>query len=204
MREIVLATNNQHKVHELTKMLFGHDVEIRSMLDFPSIPPVEEDGTTFEQNARKKALYITQKLSKYALADDSGLVVDMLEGRPGVYSARYAGLTATFRDNNEKLLVELARIPDERRTALFVCVVACSNPAGRVWLFRGELKGRISREERGRGGFGYDPVFIPDGYDKTLAELDPEEKNRISHRGLALAAFRKQLDIIFYADQTPL
>lgn len=150
------------------------------------VPEIVEDGTTFEQNAIKKAS-VTANLTGYTcLADDSGLVVDALEGKPGVYSARFAGENASDEENNNKLLNLLREVPAQERSARFVCVIAVCTPDGEVFTVKGECEGRIGLKPRGDRGFGYDPLFIPQGYDLTFAELPEDEKNRISHRGKAL------------------
>ena len=184
--DIVLATRNKKKVEEIRRIAADLPVNILSLDDFPECPEVVEDKDTFEGNAVKKAVEISQCTGKAALADDSGLEVDALGGAPGVYSARYAGEEGNAVKNCAKLLSELRAVPDEKRGAQFVCCMALVFPDGIIKTFFGYAGGRIGREPRGNKGFGYDPVFYPDGYDKTFAEMSGDEKDRLSHRGTAL------------------
>ena len=184
--DLVLATTNQNKIREICQILDGRNLNIISMNDIPSLPEVEEDGLTFEENARKKALTIAKLTGRLTLADDSGLVVDALNGRPGVHSARYSGEDATPAKNNEKLLHELQDVPAKKRTARFVCVIAIARPSGKMFIAEGRCEGLIARELRGEQGFGYDPLFIVPDREKTFAELGAAEKNKISHRAIAL------------------
>jgi len=185
--KIVLATGNQGKVQELNEILREINVEVLSLIDFPDIGEIIEDGSTFTENAVKKAKTVTDFTGLTALADDSGLEVDYLEGAPGIYSARFAGENKNDLDNNLKLLDLLKDVPDNRRTARFRCVIAIATPCGETHTTGGECEGRIGREMKGDNGFGYDPLFYLPDFDKTFAELDSETKNRISHRGRALA-----------------
>jgi XTP/dITP diphosphohydrolase len=191
---ILLATRNAGKVREVRGMLSGFPVEIVSLLDLPEMPDVVEDGTTFQENALKKARELARRFPGMVVADDSGLEVDALQGGPGVRSARYAGEKATDPENNRKLLDELISAPEKRRTARFRCVLALVQPDGREWIAEGSCEGRIASEPRGNRGFGYDPVFLVPELGKTFAELTTEEKNRISHRARALAALRATLE----------
>ncbi len=184
--EIVLATRNKKKVEEIKRITAGLPIAILSLDDYPDCPEVEEDKDTFEGNAVKKAVEMTACTGKIALADDSGLEVNALGGAPGVYSARYAGEEGDSVKNCEKLLCELAAVPDEKRGAQFVCCMALAFPDGIIKTFFGHARGRIGREPRGKKGFGYDPVFFPEGCDKTFAEMSGDEKDRLSHRGIAL------------------
>lgn len=193
MRELLVASGNRGKILEIGKALGGCVDRILSAADCPGLPPVIEDGATFEDNALKKALSAALASGIPALADDSGLVVEALGGRPGVFSARYAGEGAGDAENNEKLLRELNGIPEEQRHASFHCVAALCLPDGTCSTFTGELHGIILAEPRGNGGFGYDPLFLVPGYGKTLAELSLDIKNGISHRGKALEKLRKFL-----------
>jgi len=186
-RQLVLATRNQHKKRELQELMAGMEVEILTLEDVDPVPEVEEDGDTFEANAVKKAYETARATGILCLADDSGLEVDALQGRPGVYSARFAGEHASDEENNIKLLKLLESVPDEERTARFVSVIAICDAQGYVRTVRGECAGTIARVPAGSGGFGYDPLFIPHGYKQTYAQLSAAEKNRISHRGAALA-----------------
>jgi XTP/dITP diphosphohydrolase len=185
---LVLATRNQHKVREISELLSGTGVVVLSFHDFPDLPDVEEDGATLEANAVKKAATIASVTGLPALADDTGLEVDALDGAPGVVSARYAGPGATYEDNNRKLLRALAGVPPSRRTASFRCVVALAVPGSAVRTIEGRTEGVILEEPRGGRGFGYDPIFLPNGHDRTYAEMDAAEKNAVSHRGKAVRA----------------
>jgi XTP/dITP diphosphohydrolase len=184
--EIVLATRNKKKIEEIIRIASGLPVTILSLADYPNCPEVEEDKDTFEGNAVKKAVEIAECTGKIALADDSGLEVEALGGAPGVYSARYAGEAGDAEKNYEKLLSELTAVPDGKKGAQFVCCMALAYPDGEVKTFFGYARGKIGREPRGKKGFGYDPVFFPEGYDKTFAEMSADEKDRLSHRGIAL------------------
>ncbi|MGE5403965.1 MAG: XTP/dITP diphosphatase [Candidatus Saccharibacteria bacterium] len=188
--KLILATRNQKKKRELQEIIADLDLEVLSLDEFPDIPEVEEDGETFAENARKKALEVAQHSGLFALADDSGLEVDAIYGQPGVYSARFAGEPSDDKRNNRKLLDLLRDIPDDKRTARFKCVVAIAAPDGRVATAEGACEGHIGHEPVGDGGFGYDPLFIPKGFDETFAQLGAEVKHSISHRGRALAQAR--------------
>jgi len=192
--EIVLATRNEDKVREIGEMLASLPVTLLSLADFPGIPDVVEDGRTFLDNARKKALEAHGHTGLACLADDSGLEVEALGGRPGVMSRRFAGPGATYADNNALLLEKMVDVPRERRRARFVCVAVLVAPDGRVHSTRGELTGYIAEAPRGAGGFGYDPLFYLPEYGKTVAELDAAVKNEISHRARAVAAMRPVIE----------
>jgi len=194
MTELVVATRNRGKLKEIGALLNGLVTTLRCAADFPTFPETVEDGTTFEANALKKAREAMQHTGLAALADDSGLVVDALGGRPGVISARFAGEGAGDADNNCKLLTELGGVPAGERQGAFVCVMAYVDPDGTELTFSGRVGGLILTEPRGNGGFGYDPLFLVDGYCSTMAELSLEEKNRISHRGQALRQFKMFLE----------
>jgi XTP/dITP diphosphohydrolase len=187
MKELVVATRNPGKLKEIRQLLEGHVCTLFSLADFQDLPHLIEDGDTFEKNAIKKARMTASIINKPVLADDSGLVVDILDGKPGIYSARFAGEGASDEQNNAKLLAELHGIPDGHRSAAFHCTVALCFPDGSCYTFSGELKGLILEEPRGSSGFGYDTLFFIPEYNKTLAELPHEVKNKISHRGKALA-----------------
>lgn len=191
--ELVLASRNKHKVEELQRLLEGRNITVLTLSDFPGAPEVKEDGSTFAENARKKAKEIAAFTGKTVLADDSGLEVDALGGRPGVYSARFAGESASDAENNQKLLRLLAGVPAEKRTARFRCVIALATPDGIIETVEGSCQGWIGYEPRGSSGFGYDPLFVIDESGRTFAMLTREEKNRISHRGRAL---RRALPLI--------
>ncbi len=190
---IVLATKNQHKKQELVALLRGLDITIRTLDDFPEAPDVVEDGDTCEANAMKKAVEMAQYTGLTAVADDTGLEVDALGGRPGVFAARYAGEQATYEDNCRQLLLELQGIPADRRTGRFVTVAAIATPEGKRLSAKGLLEGVIAEQPAGSHGFGYDPVFWLPEYGQTLAQLAPEVKNRISHRALAFTQARTLL-----------
>ena len=194
MNELVVATRNHGKLKEIASLLDGLVVSLRCAAEFSCFPETIEDGATFEANALKKAREAMLYTGMPALADDSGLVVNALGGGPGVFSARYAGPGAGDVDNNRKLLSELAEVPAGERQGAFVCVMAFVDPDGTEQVFSGRVGGVILTAPRGDGGFGYDPLFLVDGYDSTMAELSLEEKNRISHRGQALRQFRDYLE----------
>lgn len=185
-KKLLLASRNQHKLVELQQMLHDLDIEVLSLDDVSDMPPIDEDGDTFVANASKKARLTAIHTGYATLADDSGLVVDALGGQPGIYSARFAGEEADDLKNNKKLLQMMSGLEDDKRRARFVCVIAISDPDGNIQTAEGKCEGYIGYKEQGAGGFGYDPLFIPDGYTKTFAELSSEEKNHISHRGQAL------------------
>lgn len=193
IRELVLATRNPDKGRELDAMLGDLGIRIRTMAEFPGAPDVVEDGATCRENAVKKAVSAQRFTGLTAIADDTGLEVAELGGRPGVHAARYAGEKATYADNCRKLLTELAGVPPERRGARFVTVAAIAYPDGRVEVTEGVLEGRITEAQQGNGGFGYDPVFFVPEMGRTLAELSPVEKNRISHRARAFQSAKKLL-----------
>lgn len=187
MGKMILASSNKHKMEEIKKILDKFDIDLQSMAE-AGLEGFEivEDGETFEENSMKKAVTILDELGIDTIADDSGLMVDKLDGRPGVYSARYSGENANADTNNEKLLMELDGVPLDERTAKFVCVISIAFKNGEKICVRGECPGKIGFEKKGENGFGYDPLFIVDGYDKTFAEISAEEKNKISHRAKAL------------------
>ncbi|OPY05703.1 MAG: dITP/XTP pyrophosphatase [Syntrophaceae bacterium PtaB.Bin038] len=189
----MLATRNEGKVRELRQMLQDLPVEVLSLKDFPGVPEVEEDGGTFRDNALKKAREVSRHIAETVLADDSGLEVDALGGLPGIHSARYAGAGANDAANNAKLLKALEEVPREKRGAVFRCVLVLYSPDGRSEVFEGSWRGEILFAPRGALGFGYDPLFLDPGQGLTAAELPPERKNRISHRGQAFAKFREWL-----------
>lgn len=193
MKELLVATGNKGKMNEIRQILAGFVDRLYCLADFPEIPEVVEDGDTFEENAVKKARSAATATGMPAMADDSGLVVTALDGRPGVRSARYAGSDASDAENNRKLLHELAGLPECERTAFFCCAIALCFPDGTCSSFCGKIDGVIIDVPRGAGGFGYDPLFLVPKYGKTFAELDSALKNRISHRGRALEELRKYL-----------
>lgn len=189
--KIVLATRNPGKVREIRTLMEGMPVEIMDLDDFPGLTLPSEDGKTFDENAIKKAEAVAKATGLWALADDSGLEVDCLDGRPGVFSARYAGEGSSDEENNLKLLEELKGVTFEKRGARYRCVIALVSPEGECHTFSGECEGVIAESPRGREGFGYDPIFFLPDKGKTMAELSPQDKNRISHRGKALRMCRE-------------
>ena len=194
--ELVIASTNIHKIRELRSMLKPlAQIDVLSLCDFPDYVPPEETETTFEGNATLKALHAAKALDRWVIADDSGLVVPALNGAPGVYSARYAGDNATDLDNRKKLLKEMDHLLDEERNAFFECCIVLASPSGIKRVAKGTCEGVISSAEQGRGGFGYDPLFVKHGYNKSFAELEEATKNRISHR-------RKALDKMLLALET--
>ena len=191
---IVLATKNAGKAKELQELLKDFPVEIKNLNDFGPIPEVEEDGATFDDNAYKKAAFTAKVLGLPAIADDSGLVVEALGGAPGIRSARYAGDNATDKENIKKLLDEMQG--KSNRHAAFECVISIAVPSGPALTYEGRCEGEITTEPKGASGFGYDPVFYYPPYGRTFAELSSTEKNRISHRGRALAEVAAEFDKI--------
>lgn len=190
--EIFIATKNHNKLKELARILIPMGFEVKSENDLPKpLPEVDETGTTYEENALLKAYSGLKVTGLITVADDSGLSVDYLDGAPGLYSARYSGLGATYESNNEKLLAALKGVPTDKRAGVFVSAIACVFPDGREFTVRGECKGYVAEKCRGSGGFGYDPLFVCEA--GCYAELSPEEKDRISHRGNALRKFKEEL-----------
>jgi XTP/dITP diphosphohydrolase len=191
MPVLVLGTRNPKNRGELQEILTDLGIELRDLTSYPHAPEVEEDGTTFEENARKKATVLAKTLGEWVLGEDSGLVVPALKGRPGVYSARYAGKQGDDEANNERLLAELAPLPEEARAAYYVCTAALADPSGDVKaVVEGRCHGVITRQRRGSGGFGYDPLFLVPEYHRSFGELSPRVKHALSHRGRALAQLR--------------
>ena len=191
-RPLVLATHNQGKIAEFKDLLSGFPIKIKSLKDFGPIPSVVEDGETFEDNAYKKAHDTAKMLGFPALADDSGLRVEALDGVPGVYSARYAGEGASDQENNLKLLEAMKG--KENRKATFECVIAIAVPRGPALIYKGRCDGEIIHEMRGENGFGYDPIFFYPPGRETFAQMSPDEKNRVSHRGKAMAELQGEFD----------
>jgi len=185
--ELVIATRNKDKLREIKALLKGLSVEVFSLDSFKGVPEVIEDKKTFEENAVKKAVQVSKFLKKFAVADDSGLEVEYLNGDPGVYSARFSGKGATYKSNNEKLLGLLKKVPLAKRKACFKCVIAMADKGRIIGVAEGVCKGRICFKSKGNNGFGYDPVFMPNGYKKTFAQMSAFQKNKISHRSKALA-----------------
>ncbi|MBN1586964.1 MAG: XTP/dITP diphosphatase [Candidatus Omnitrophica bacterium] len=196
MKELLIATQNRHKVQEIMDLLQGLEIRISSLADYPDVPEIMEDGKTFEENAYKKAFEAAKWRGCWALADDSGLEVDALGGEPGVHSARYSGAGATDGSNNQKLLRDLEGVPEESRTARYVCCLALVSPEGGKEDVRQTCEGRIALAPRGDGGFGYDPLFYYPEFGRTFGEVSLEDKQKVSHRGKAI---RRMAEIISQA-----
>mgnify|MGYP000921568816 CR=1 FL=1 len=195
MPKLVLTSRNKGKLKELKRLVSDLTWEVLSLYDFPDAPEVEEDGFTFKDNALKKATTVARYLHEWTLADDSGLEVDALDGAPGVFSARFAGVHGDDQKNNQKLLQLLEGVPWEKRTACFRCALALASPEGEViWTTEGKCEGIITYEPRGKKGFGYDPLFYLPALELTMAEISEEEKNKISHRAKAMKDFREYLN----------
>ncbi len=194
MKHLVVATRNKGKILEIKALLTGLVDQISCAADFVDFPETVENGATFEENALKKAREAAIYSGLPALADDSGLVVDALNGRPGVFSARYAGADACDAANNVRLLEECQNVPENHRQAAFVCVLAFVTPEGVERIFTGRIAGQILSAPRGEGGFGYDPLFLVDVFGRSMAELTLAEKNEVSHRAQAFTRFRKYLE----------
>jgi len=198
---IVVGSQNQGKVREIKELLEGLEIEVQSLAECPEVELVEETGSSFAENAELKATGFARQLGVWVLADDSGLEVDALDGRPGVFSARYGGEGLTDAQRAVRLLEELRDVPDEDRTARFRCVAALADPNRLLCVTEGSVEGRIAHAPAGSSGFGYDPVFIPKGYDQTFAELGLEIKQRLSHRARALEELRDYLTEILPAER---
>jgi XTP/dITP diphosphohydrolase len=198
MEKFVLASGNEHKLIEIKKVLKDFGIEISTMSDV-GLGDLEiiEDGHTFEENSFIKAAEVMKRTNRPTIADDSGLMVDYLDGRPGVYSARYAGENVTYEDNNDKLIQALKGVKEDERGAKFVTVITLLFPSGDKIVARGEIKGKILEERKGEKGFGYDPLFYVEKYDKTFAEMPLGLKNKISHRGRALLDLKEQLEAYY-------
>ena len=194
MKKIIVATGNEGKMDEIRQILQGENIQFVSLKD-ENLQDVEiiENGSTFEENAIIKARTISDLTGQMVLADDSGLEVDYLHGEPGIYSARYLGEDTSYDIKNNHIIDLLAGVPDDQRTARFVCVIACAFPDGRTITVRGVIEGRIGYEQKGENGFGYDPIFYLPEYGCTTAQLSPEQKNEVSHRGKALCAIKRKL-----------
>lgn len=193
MKKLIFATGNAGKMKEIREILGSPDLEILSQKEAGIETHAEENGTTFEENALIKARAVAEQTDALVLADDSGLEIDYLGGEPGVYSARYLGEDTPYEIKNRKILDRLEGVPEEKRTARFVCVIAAVLPDGRTFTTRGTIEGIIGWESRGEGGFGYDPIFFVPEYHCSTAELSMEQKNEISHRGKALRAMKEEL-----------
>ncbi len=196
MKKLVIATNNWGKVEEIKELLRDLPVEVLTLKDFPGLTMPEESCSTFSGNAARKAEAVASFSGEVALADDSGLEVEALNGRPGVHSARYAGENGNREANNRKLLEELKGIPPEKRNAAFKCAIAIALPEGKTRIIEEDCPGKIVETPLGEGGFGYDPLFYYEPLEATFAQISREEKNRVSHRGKALRRTRKMLEAL--------
>jgi XTP/dITP diphosphohydrolase len=196
MKEVIIATKNPGKAREFEHIFAPRGIDVKTLLDYPEIEDVEETGTTFEENATLKAEAVSKRLNKMVIGDDSGLIVDALEGRPGIYSARYAGEPKDDQKNLEKVLDELKGVSEEDRTARFYCALAVAVPGKETITVSGTCEGQILEEQRGSNGFGYDPVFYVPDKNRAMAELTSDEKNNISHRANALKKLDGILDSI--------
>ena len=194
MKRMIFATGNENKMKEIREILGDLPLEILSMKQAGISADIEEDGTSFEENALIKAREVCRLAGEMVLADDSGLEIDYLNGGPGIYSARYMGEDTSYRIKNQNLIDRLEGVPDEQRTARFVCAIAAVFPNGKELVVRGTVEGMIGYEERGENGFGYDPIFYLPDRGVSTAELPPEEKNSLSHRGNALRKMKELLE----------
>jgi XTP/dITP diphosphohydrolase len=197
MKEVIIATKNSGKAREFVRMFEPLGFQVKTLLDYEEIEDIEETGTTFEENAIIKAETVSKRLNRAVIADDSGLVIDALNGRPGVYSARYAGEQKSDEDNMDKVLNELKGVERKNRTARFYCALALAIPGKETVTVFGTCEGLILDEKRGSHGFGYDPIFFVEDSNKAMAELLPEEKSQISHRAVALRNLSKLLPEVF-------
>lgn len=193
MKKVIFATGNEGKMKEIREILGDLDIQLLSLKDAGITADIEENGNSFEENAVIKATAIRDLTREIVLADDSGLEIDYLNKEPGIYSARYMGEDTSYHIKNANLIERLNGVPDEKRTARFVCAIAAAFPDGTVRTVRAAMEGRIGYEEKGENGFGYDPIFYLPEYGCSSAELSMEEKNKISHRGKALRAIRDEL-----------
>lgn len=193
MKKVIFATGNEGKMKEIREILGDLDIELLSLKDAGITADIEENGSTFEENAIIKAKTISQLTGEIVLADDSGLEIDYLNKEPGIYSARYMGEDTSYHIKNSNLIQRLEGVPDQQRSARFVCAIAAAFPDGTVKTVRASMEGRIGYEEKGENGFGYDPIFYLPEYGCSSAEISMEEKNKISHRGKALRAIKDEL-----------
>lgn len=203
MKQVVVATKNVGKVREFAELFERFDLEVKSLHDFPHIEEVEETGETFEENALLKADSLCKQLNSIVIADDSGLIIDALNGNPGVRSARYAGEQKDDQENIDKVLIELDGVPMEKRTARFYCALAVTFPGENKEpvIVNGTCEGKILEQRRGENGFGYDPIFYVEEYKRAMAELTSDEKNEISHRGRALRKLEEKIPAWFLEEE---
>ncbi len=192
---LIIATGNEDKVREIDEILEGTGFEAISMKQAGFSPDIVEDGTTFEENALKKAMAVHELSGEYVMADDSGLCIDALDGAPGIYSARFCGEDSTYEEKFRKIFEMLADVPEDKRTAQFVCAIAVVKPDGTSFTVRGECRGVLHEKPVGENGFGYDPIFYVPEFGMTTAQMDPEVKNSISHRGRALRAMVEKITV---------
>ena len=192
---LIIATGNEDKVREIDEILEGTGFEAISMKQAGFNPDIVEDGTTFEENALKKAMAVHELSGEYVMADDSGLCIDALDGAPGIYSARFCGEDSTYEEKFRKIFEMLADVPEDKRTAQFVCAIAVVKPDGTSFTVRGECRGVLHEKPVGENGFGYDPIFYVPEFGMTTAQMDPEVKNSISHRGRALRAMVEKITV---------
>ncbi|MBP3040492.1 XTP/dITP diphosphatase [Bacillaceae bacterium Marseille-Q3522] len=197
MQKVIIATKNAGKAKEFTRMLEPLDCKVQTLLDYPEIADIEETGSTFEENAIIKADTVSRLLGTVVIADDSGLIIDALDGRPGIYSARYAGEKKNDQANIEKVLKELSGVEQAKRTARFYCALAVAIPGKETITVHGSCEGSILQEKRGENGFGYDPIFFVTAKRQAMAELSPAEKSQISHRAHALDNLESLLPSLF-------
>lgn len=194
MKRLIFATRNKDKLREMKDLFSGLSFDIRSVLDYPEIDNIVEDGETLKENASQKACHVHKLTGEWALADDTGLFIDALDGRPGVYSSRYSRQGASYEENWEKVLLEMSGVPKGKRNARFVCCLALVGSEGVETFVEESLEGEITDEPKGRRGFGYDPIFLIPSLGKTLAELTLDEKNKMSHRAKAFLKIRNLLE----------
>jgi XTP/dITP diphosphohydrolase len=200
MKEVIIATKNRGKAKEFEQIFASRGFAVRTLLDYPEFLDIEETGKSFEENAILKAEAVSRSLNKMVISDDSGLIVDALDGRPGIFSARYAGEEKDDQANIDKVLSELAGVPEEKRTARFYCALALAVPGQKTITVSGACEGRILDGQRGSNGFGYDPIFFAAEKGRSMAELSSDEKNKISHRAKALEKLNGILDSILVSD----
>jgi len=193
MHRILLATHNPDKAREIKEILSDSTLEILTLEDFPGLGHPKEDGRTYEENSRKKAIWIANNSLQISIADDSGLEIDSLDGIPGIFSARFGGEKISYFERNKKILQMMDEIPEEKRKARFICVATIASPGGEVKSFTGICEGAIATEMRGEFGFGYDPIFLLPELGKTMAEIPSEKKNKISHRAKAFQQIKDYL-----------
>jgi XTP/dITP diphosphohydrolase len=199
--QLIVATHNAHKTREIAKIL-GSGLALQDLTAYPEIPEIAESGTSFEENAKIKAIAVSKKLPDLVIADDSGLEVEALGGAPGIHSARYAGANASDKEKIAKLLRQLAKVNAKSdRRARFCCILAVARHGQVLATFEGVVEGKIAERSRGLHGFGYDPIFVPDGFEETFAELPEELKNNISHRARAIRKFQAKLPTLFSASR---